>query len=104
MAKQPTIRSDGITDTERYLKQLCDRTFLSLWSYPGVYRDQVYGTIGRDQKPREGKEVCDLLAVFENHVVIFSDKRCAFPNSGDLELDCGRWFRKAVLQSAAQIW
>ena len=33
-------RADGITKSERYLGTLCDRTFLSLWSYPGVYWDQ----------------------------------------------------------------
>ena len=32
-------RADGITESERYLKSLCYHTFLSLWSYPGVYPD-----------------------------------------------------------------
>ena len=91
-------RADGITESERYLKTLCDRTFLSLWSYPGVYRDQ-----GRQGKG-DGKEVCDLLVVFENHVVIFSDKACAFPDSGDVAKDWSRWFRKAVKKSADQVW
>lgn len=68
-AAGPAIsRADGITASERYLKKLCDRTFLSLWSYPNVYRDQSGASKG------EGKEVCDLLVVFENHVIIFSDK------------------------------
>lgn len=86
-----------MTATERYLKQLCDRTFLSLWSYPGIYRDQ--GRPGRI-----GKEVCDLLVVFENHVIIFSDKSCEFPHTGNLKIDWQRWFRHAVEQSARQIW
>lgn len=93
MLRVPT----GVTPTERYLKRLCDRTFLSLWSYPGIYRDQG----GRG---RSGKEVCDLLVVFENHVIIFSDKSCEFPDSGDLKIDWQRWFRRAVEQSAKQIW
>lgn len=91
-------RADGVTAAERYLKKLCDRTFLSLWSYSGIYRDQGNGKMG------EGKEVCDLLVVFQNHIIIFSDKDCAFPNSGNLELDWSRWFRRAVLKSAEQIW
>ena len=91
-------RADGVTESERYLKTLCDRTFLSLWSYPGVYRDQKRSGKG------DGKEVCDLLVVFENHVVIFSDKDCAFLDSGDLVKDWGRWFRKAVKKSADQVW
>ncbi len=49
----PLIRTEGITPAERYLKQLCDHTFLSLWSYPGVYRDQGVSTQGI------GKEICD---------------------------------------------
>lgn len=89
-------RADGITASERYLKKLCDRTFLSLWSYPNVYRDQ--GGKG------DGKEVCDLLVVFENHVIIFSDKDCAFPDSGDLTKDWSRWFKRAVKKSADQVW
>ncbi len=91
-------RVDGVTESERYLKVLCDRTFLSLWSYSGVYRDQISG--GRT----EGKEVCDLLVVFENHVIIFSDKDCQFPNTAQLDLDWNRWFRRAIQKSADQVW
>jgi hypothetical protein len=93
------VRQDGVTAAERYLKKLCDKTFLSLWSYPGVYRDQ-----GRTATSREGKEVCDLLVVFERHVIIFSDKDCHFPSSGKPALDWARWFRRAVLKSAEQVW
>ena len=67
--RSPAIsRAGGITDSERYLKNLCDHTFLSLWSYPNAYRDQKGSSKG------DGKELCDLLVVFENHVIIFSDK------------------------------
>jgi len=96
--RTPVCRSDGITDAERYLKRLCDRSFLSLWSYSGVCRDQ--SAIGGSQ----GKEVCDLLVVFDDHVIIFSDKNCEFPDTGNLELDWRRWFRRAVMKSAKQIW
>ena len=87
-------RSDGSTPSERYLKRLCERTFLSLWSYPRPYRDQ--GAVG--------KEVCDLLVVFENHVIIFSDKHCEFPDTGDLPKDWARWFTRAVWTSAQQLY
>jgi hypothetical protein len=83
---------------ERYLKRLCDRSFLSLWSYPGVYKDQRQGGKG------DGKEVCDLLVVFENHILIFSDKDCAFGDTGNLDLDWSRWYRRAVKKSADQVW
>jgi hypothetical protein len=91
-------KQDGTTGAERYLAQLCSRTFLSLWSYPGVYRDQ-----GK-QGSGDGKEICDLLVVFGNDVVIFSDKDCKFPTSGNLDIDWARWFRRAVLKSADQLW
>jgi hypothetical protein len=91
-------RSDGITPSEKYLKKLCDRAFLSLWSYSGIYRDQKQGEKG------DGKELCDLLVVFENHVIIFSDKYIEFPDSGNIQLDWSRWYRRAVRDSAKQIF
>lgn len=94
----PIQKQDGTTDTERYLARLCKRSFLSLWSYPGVYRDQGQSGSGH------GKEVCDLLVVFGDDVIVFSDKYCAFPNSGNLAVDWSRWFRRAVVKSAAQVW
>ena len=96
---QPVHRSEGVTAAERYLKKLCDRSFLSLWSYTGIFRDQ-----GKTGTSGDGKEVCDLLVVFQDHVLIFSDKACAFPDTGHLALDWSRWFRKAILKSAAQVW
>lgn len=94
----PINRSDGVTPSERYLKGLCDRSFLSLWSYAGIYRDQRVGGKG------DGKELCDLLVVFENHILIFSDKHCQFPDTGNTELDWRRWYKRAVENSAKQIW
>ena len=94
----PIYRADGITPGEKYLKRLCDHTFLSLWSYPGVFRDQSASRTGH------GKEVCDLLVVFEEHVIIFSDKDCEFPSTSNLDNDWRRWFRRAVLKATQQIW
>src|SRR5215211_3226287 len=94
-----SFQAERTTHAERYLKRLCDRSFLSLWSYPSIYRDQ-----GNPGKKGAGKEVCDLLVVFENHVIIFSDKDCEFPGSGDLDLDWSRWFRRAITASAKQLW
>ncbi len=99
-AQKPLFqRSIGVTPAERYLHQLCDRSFLSLWSYPGIHRDQ-----GITSVRRIGKEVCDMLVVFENHIIIFSDKYCEFPQSGDIKVDWSRWFRRAILASAKQAW
>lgn len=90
-------RAEGVTPSERYLKRLCENSFLTLWSYPGIYRDQK-ANVG------DGKEICDLLVVFGNDVIVFSDKRCSFPSTSNIELDWRRWFRRAVLDSAKQAW
>jgi hypothetical protein len=94
-----TNNSQGFTDAERYLHQLARRSFLSPWSYANVFRDQ-----GRKTATSDGKEVCDLLVVFERDILIFSDKDVQFPNSGDLDLDWKRWFKRAILASAKQVW
>ena len=67
------IRSTGGTASERLLARLAERTFLNLWSYPNVFRDQG----------RKGKELCDLLVVCGEHVVVFSDKTVPFKDTGD---------------------
>ena len=85
------------TPSERYLTKLCRHTFLRLWSWPNVYRDQ------RWSGSNTGKEVCDLLVVFDRHIFIFSDKYCAFPSSENPTLDWSRWFKRAILKSAKQI-
>src|SRR5947208_2542997 len=96
MSQDKVEKQQGITVAERHLAELCEQTFLSLWSYPNVFRDVfVPGT-------KIGKELCDLLVLFEDRVLIFSDKDCAVPRTGDLNLDWSRWFRKAVLENAKQ--
>src|SRR5205823_1459355 len=73
--------------------------FLSLWSYPGVFRDQ-----GKTSADGDGKEICDLLVVFGRDILIFSDKHCEFKDSGRLAVDWQRWFRKAIERSGDQAW
>src|SRR5438105_1626186 len=85
-----------VTPSEGYLRQKCDRTFLSLWSYPNPFRDQAGGDA-------DGKEICDLLVVFEKHIIVFSDKHCQFPESGNVDLDWARWYRRAIEKSAHQL-
>lgn len=92
------VPAEGATRAERYLAKLCRRSFLSLWSYPNVYRDQ-----GRTNGKGDGKELCDLLVVFDNHIIIFSDKDVRF-GEGDVQTAWARWYRKAVLRSAEQVW
>ena len=90
-------KSSGTNASERYLTQLAERTFLSLWSYPGIYRNQQ-GSGG------DGKEVCDLLVIFETRVIIFSDKNIAYQHHSDAQLAWKRWYKKTIKKSAEQIY
>jgi hypothetical protein len=98
MSQRPIEKAGGFTEAERYLRALCERTFLSMWSYPSVFRDQGRENCG------DGKEVCDLLVVFDNDILIFSDKHCKFASEGDLKVNWCRWYKAAVRDSVKQIW
>jgi len=47
---------------------------------------------GQAKDKGDGKELCDLLVVFEKHILIFSDKDCRFNDAVDLKLAWSRWF------------
>jgi hypothetical protein len=81
----PIIKSIGVTPTERLLADLCERTFLTLWSYPGPFKD-------------DGKELCDLLVVFGKHIFIFFDRESRkFDNAGrDVLQSWTRWKKEAI--------
>ena len=84
---------EGVTESERLLSRLCRGSFLRFWSWPNVYRDQG-----------GPKELCDLLVIFGDHIIIFSDKHCQFPDTGDLHRDWKRWYKKAIRKAAKQAW
>jgi len=90
-------KSIGTTPSERFLARLCDSTFLSLWSYPNVYRDQ--GKTGTG----DGKEMCDLLVVCGDDVLLFSDKSVAFKGDVASPTSWARWCKRAVIRSADQL-
>lgn len=94
----PTVKQEGKTRREKYLAKVSERTFFSLWSFPNVYTDE-----GKS-KFKKGNELCDLLVVFENTVIIFSDKDVSFGNNPDLKISWARWFKKAVLKSCKQLF
>jgi hypothetical protein len=77
-------KSQGQTPTERFLSELCDRTFLKVWCYANPFK-------------ADRKELCDLIAVFENHVFLFFDRESRkFDGAGDIGLTWERWQREAV--------
>jgi hypothetical protein len=79
------IKSEGVTPTERLIADLCERSFLKLWSYPNPFKDD------RD-------ELCDLLAVFENQVFIFFDResRQLDKTNKDPLVNWKRWKKKVI--------
>ena len=93
-----TIKNSGSTEREKYLSKLSEETFFGLWSFPNVYTDEGISKSG------SGKELCDLLVVFENKIIIFSDKDIAFKFDIDTEIAWKRWFKRAVLKSSNQLY
>ena len=88
----------GVTPSEKYLYQLASKSFLSLWSYPNLYTDE-----GRKNDKGSGKELCDLVIIFGDHVLLFSDKHCEYSNDNTTAIAWPRWYRKAILKSARQL-
>ncbi len=91
------VRSPGTTPSERYLAKLAEQTFLNLWSYPNLFIDR------KDAPNGSGKELCDLLVVCGDDIIIFSDKSIQWPAVEDLNLAWTRWYRRAIESSAKQI-
>jgi hypothetical protein len=77
----------GFSASERYLGDVAQRAFLSLWSHPNLFRARA-------------KELADLIVIFGDDVIIFSDKSCEFKNG---EYGWSRWYRRAVTESAHQL-
>lgn len=93
----PISRGEGTTPGERELAKLADLSFFGLWSYASVHRQMTKGS--RTLR----HEVADLIVVFGKDVIIFSEKDIKFPDSGDLTVDWGRWFRQSVSESVVQL-
>jgi len=83
-------RGIGFTPTEKKLAALADKIFLNLWAYPNLFKS-------------DGKELCDLLVVCGDDVLIFSDKNIAWQKGGDVKLSWSRWYRGAIEDSVKQL-
>lgn len=94
---KPIIRGQGQTASERYLAKLADRTFLNLWSYPNTFIDK------KQKQGSDGKELCDLLVISGNDIIIFSDKSINWPDHANFDVSWSRWFKRAVIHSVDQI-
>lgn len=78
-------KSLGVTPTEQLLAEFGERSFLKLWTYPNPYKD-------------DGKELCDLIAVFGDTVFIFFDRNAGLnPASAKTpKVAWERWKRRAI--------
>jgi len=94
---KPIKRGTGFTESERYLARLAEKTFLNLWSYPNTFIEKKLRGQG------DGKELCDLLVVFGDDVLVFSDKEIEFRRHKDILVAWKRWYRTAVEKSVDQI-
>lgn len=97
-AWEKAAAAEGVTASERALTRLAKRAFLSLWSYSNVYTDE-----GRVNGKGDGKELCDLLVVFGNDVLMFSDKECEYHSGTATKVAWPRWYKRAIEKSAKQL-
>ena len=78
-------KSKGITSTEKLLSDLCERTFLKLWSWPNLCQ-------------QDGNELCDLIAVFDDHVFVFFDRESSVIQDAekDISVTWPRWKKQVI--------
>lgn len=79
-----------MTPSEKYVATLCEESFLPFWSFANP--------IGK-----KGKELCDVLIVCGNIIVIISVKDIRVSESNDVLLQYDRWVKKAIHDSIDQI-
>lgn len=81
---------EGLTPTEQLLKHLGERSFLRFWSHanPRLTRNE---------------ELCDLLVVCGNFVIMFSDKSIDFQFDINEPIAWRRWYDKAIAKSVKQL-
>jgi hypothetical protein len=96
-AAEAIHRSRGSTMSERLLADLGEQAFLNLWSYPNLFYDKKKNGKG------DGKELCDMLVVCGEDVIIFSDKHIKYQTDKHVQIAWPRFYRKAIEESVVQI-
>jgi hypothetical protein len=79
-----------MTPSEKYIAELCERSFLPFWSFPNP--------IGK-----KNKELCDVLVVCGSIIIIISVKDIRVSEHHDKTIQYERWVKKAILDSNDQI-
>ena len=90
--------SSGANESERLLIKLCNSSFLSLWAHPNTFTSE-----GKREGQSSGKEFTDVLVVFGEDVILFSDKHINYDETIDPQIAWRRWHKRAVVKSANQL-
>ncbi|MBW4888917.1 hypothetical protein KXQ82_04295 [Mucilaginibacter sp. HMF5004] len=80
-----------MTASEVFVSQLSRKSFLPFWSFPSPLR-------------KKNKELCDVLIVCENNIIIISIKDIRISEHSDEVVRRERWQKKAISQSVDQIY
>lgn len=80
-----------MTPSEKYVSELCEKSFLPFWSYPSP--------LGKNDK-----ELCDVLLMCGNDIVIISIKDIKVSEHSDQSVQYNRWYSKAIDASINQIY
>lgn len=84
-------KSKGLTVGERKVAQICERSCLSLWSYPNLFYSP-------------NKELCDVLIVFDDIVFIISEKTSEFnPQKRGITTEWRRFKKHIIDKSDRQL-
>ena len=80
-----------MTPSERYVAGLCEKSFLPFWSFANP--------LGKKEK-----ELCDVLIVCSNTIIIISVKDISLSKHKDKSVIYDRWVNQAVHESVKQIY
>src|ERR1700730_15941958 len=78
--------------TEEFVLRVCPKSFLSLWC------------ASNPQGKNPGIELCGILVVCDPHIIIVSVKDVQFQEHKERAAASERWNRKAIDESAKQIY
>lgn len=74
-----------MTPSEKYVSELCEKSFLPFWSFPSP--------LGK-----KDKELCDVLVVCGNDIVIISIKDIKVSSHTDEIIQYERWQKKSYIK------
>ncbi len=80
-----------LTPSEKYVYELSQHSFLTLWCYP-------------TPKRKKDKELCDVLVFCNPHIILISVKEIEPTDSGDVNIDWQRWKKTALEKSFNQLY